>query len=233
MTTQSDAPAQSRIPLKRDRILRAAVGLADEGGIESVSMRKVGQQLGVEAMSLYNHVANKDEILDGMIDIVVDEIEEAVGGFVVPKSQDGWKADLRQRILTTRKVMLQHPWAPGVLETRTTMSPHMLRYFDSMLGILRQGGFSYDLAHHAAHALGSRMLGFTQELFEPDDKEQADEDLEVMLTQMANQLPHIVGMMMEITHSDGGTLGWCDDQVEFEFGLDIILDGLEGLLAKA
>ncbi len=228
MATQTDAPAQPRIPLTRDRVLRAAVDLADSGGIDAVSMRKVGQQLGVEAMSLYNHVANKEEILDGMIEIVMGEIEAASGGFDVPEDGAGWKAAMRARILTAREAMLRHPWAPSVLETRTAMSPLMLRYADSLLGILREGGFSYDLGHHAMHALGSRMLGFTQELFEPENKEQADEEAEAMLAKMAVQLPYITGMVMEVAHDDpDSTLGWCDDQSEFEFGLDLILEGLE------
>ena len=230
MATKTDAKAEPRIPLTRERILTAAVALADADGIDAVSMRKVGTELGVEAMSLYNHVANKDEILDGMLEIVLSEIEAACDGFRV-SIDGGWKPAVRKRILTARASMLRHPWVPKVLETRTEMSLQMIRYFDSLLGTLKEGGFSYDLAHHALHALGSRALGFTQELFEPESDE-ADAEAEAMLAQMADQIPYIVGMMTEVAHTDGAdeTLGWCDDQSEFEFSIDLILDGLERLL---
>ena len=230
MATQTDALPEARVPLTRDRILRAAVDLADRVGFESVSMRKVGQELGVEAMSLYNHVANKEEILDGMIELILGEIEDDLGGFAVQTDGADWKAAMRHRILSAREVMLRHPWAPRLIESRTAMSPIMMRYADTLLGILREGGFSYDLAHHAMHVLGSRMLGFAQELFEPEDKDQADVDADRMLRQMASQVPYIAGMMMEIAHDQpDSTLGWCDDQTEFEFGLDLILDGLDRL----
>ncbi len=227
MATRAEPAPAPRIPLSRDRVLVAAAELADEAGIEAVSMRRLGQELGVEAMSLYNHVANKDDLLDGMIDVVMTEVEEALGGFDVPEGD--WKQAARHRFLTARRVMLAHKWAPGVIETRTRISPIMLRYFDTTLGILREGGFSYDLGHHAMHALGSRALGFNQELFEPEDPDQADADLDAMMARMADTVPYMVGMLSEIAHDDGpdDTLGWCDDQTEFEFGLDLILDGLE------
>jgi AcrR family transcriptional regulator len=225
MVTESSA--RPRIPLSKDRVLQAAVALADASGIESVTMRKLASELGVEAMSLYYHVANKEELLDGMVDIVVSEIEAACGGFTVPSNGGGWKKTIRNRILTARRVMLKHPWAPPVLETRTAMSPRMIRYFDSTLGILIEGGFSYDLGHHAMHALGSRAFGFTQELFVPDDDGQEEQNDE-MLAAMSQHIPYIVGMIDAVAHDEpDATLGWCDDQTEFEFGLDLILDGLE------
>ena len=227
MTTQTDAAVEPRLPLSRERVLRAAVALADRDGIEALSMRKLGQELGVEAMSLYNHVANKEDILNGIIDVVMEEIETAVGGFDIPADGSAWKETLRGRILAARAVMLRHRWAPEVLEN-TAMSPIMMRYFDTLLGVLISGGMSYDLGHHAMHALGSRALGFNQELFKPDDDGKSEEEAEVVLQQMAKQLPHITAMMMEITHEGPDTtLGWCDDQTEFEFGLDLVLNGLE------
>ena len=221
MTAKTDEATERRVPLSRDRVLRAAVALADESDIGSVSMRKVGQELGVEAMSLYNHVKNKDDLLDGMVEIIAGEIE------LVPARAD-WKAGMRSQILEARRVMLQHKWAPGVLETRTFVSPTLMRYFNALLGMFRQGGFSYDMAHHAMHVMGSRMLGFTQELFEPDSDSDADEESEQILLSMADELPFMIEMMAEIAH-DGpdDTIGWCDDQTEFEFGIDLILDGLE------
>jgi AcrR family transcriptional regulator len=215
-------------------VLRAAVSVADAGGIESLTMRNLAEALGVEAMSLYYHVANKEAILDGVVDVIMSEIDEAVNRTDAPSAEDDWKTAMRMRILAAREVLLRHPWAPGVFETRTTTSPAVVRYFDAVLGLFRGGGFSYDLAHHALHALGSRALGFTQELFEPDDNDGGDEAATEMLEQMADQLPYLVEMMTEVAHDDpDSTLGWCDDQVEFEFGLDLILDGLERLRTTA
>jgi AcrR family transcriptional regulator len=217
---------QLRIPLNRRRVLGAAVDLADREGLEALTMRRLAQELGVEAMSLYHHVANKEAILDGVVEVVLGEILETVDRADAPAPQDDWLTALRTRILAARAVLLRHPWAPQVIETRTTMSPAIVGYFDGLLGILRSGGFSYDLAHHALHALGSRALGFTQELFEPDDPDPSAGD--AMLEQGADQFPYIVGMLTEIAHDDPDTtLGWCDDQYEFEFGLDLVLDGLE------
>jgi AcrR family transcriptional regulator len=230
MVTEQDATAKARIPLSKDRVLRAAVELADADGIEAVTMRKLAAELGVEAMSLYYHVANKEQLLDGMVDVVISEIEDECGGFAVPGDVD-WKVALRKRIMTARAVMLLHRWAPEVLETRTNMSARMVRYFDTVLGIMIEGGFSYDLGHHAMHALGSRVLGFNQELFKPDSDRHEEESNE-MLAAMAEQLPYIVTMMQEIVHEDPeSTLGYCDDQTEFEFGIDLMLDGLERLRA--
>jgi AcrR family transcriptional regulator len=234
MVAETGPVVEHRIPLSKERVLRAAITVADEGGIESLTMRNLAQELGVEAMSLYHHVANKEAVLDGVVDTIVGEIEESAGGFQVPDDGLDWQSAVRQRILTAREIMLRHPWAPGVFETRTTISPIMMRYFDTLLGLLRKGGFSYDLAHKAMHAVGSRSLGFSQEMFKPDNAEQADEDSAAMLEQMADQFPYMVGMMIEIAHDDpDSTLGWCDDQIEFEFALDLLLDGLERLRARA
>ncbi len=233
MVSETETTTQPRIPLNKERVFRAAIAIADEGGIESLTMRKLAEHLGVEAMSLYYHVDNKEAVLDGVIDAVMSEVEEATGGFDPPTDGVDWQIALRERILTARRVMLRHPWAVGVFETRTEISMLTMRYFDALLGLLREGGFSYDLAHHAMHVLGSRSLGFAQELFS-DNPDEADEDAAAMLEQMADQLPYLVGMMMEVAHDDpDSTLGWCDDQTEFEFGLDLILDGLERLRTKA
>lgn len=234
MVTKAEPAAEPRIPLSKERVLDAAVVVADEGGIESLTMRRLAGELGFEAMSLYYHVANKEAVLDGLVDAVFGEIEQALGGFDVPANGADWKTSLRNRILAARDVMLLHPWAPGVIETRSNMSLILMRYFDTLLGIMREGGFSNDLGHHAMHALGSRALGFSQELFSPDDNSQAEEDAMEKLELMANQLPYITDMLKEIVHDDpDSTLGWCDDQTEFEFCLDLILDGLERLRTTA
>jgi AcrR family transcriptional regulator len=228
MATEVEPRPRARDPLTRERVLRAAVDLADREGIEALTMRNLARELGAEAMSLYYHVANKEAVLDGVVDVIMDEINEAVGMVEGRPSTEDWKPVMRTRILAARQVLFRHRWASRLIETRTAISPTMMRYFDDLLGVLRSGGFSYDLAHHAMHALGSRALGFTQELFEPENADEADEDLADAMAEMADQFPHLTEMMMEIAHDDPeSTLGWCDDQFEFEFGLDLLLDGLE------
>ena len=228
MTAKVDA----RVPLTRERVMDAAVALADRSGIEALTMRNLAHELGVEAMSLYYHVANKEAILDGITEVVVGEINEAVAASESASVSGDWKRALRKRILTAREVLLRHPWASSLIATRTSISLETMRYFEGVLATFKTGGFSYDLAHHAMHVLGSRALGFTQELFEPDDQDAAEDDTADMLALMADQFPHLVGMMMEIAHDDPeSTLGWCDDQTEFVFGLDLILDGLDRLVS--
>lgn len=216
-----------RAPLSRDRVLRSAVELADGAGIDALTVRRLAEQLGVEAMSLYYHVPNKEAILDGIVELVFAEIEEQVGGFAVPETDAAWQAALRTRILGARRVMLRHPWAPALMDSRNGLAPTTARYVDSVVGTLRSGGLSYDLIHHAMHALGSRMFGFSQELGEGDGDGSGDGDA-AELEQFAAQVPHLAAMLAVVRHDDpDSTLGWCDDQYEFEFGLDIILDGLE------
>jgi AcrR family transcriptional regulator len=213
--------------LSRERVLRAAIEIADEGGIQSLTMRRLAERVGAEAMSLYYHVARKEDVLDGIVDLIVQEINDTVDKIEIPAQGAGWREAVRQRILTARQVLLRHRWAPHVLETRTTTSMAVLRYHNGLVGLMRDGGFSYDLIHHALHALGSRALGFTQELFDPGTGS-GDGQADAALEGMAGQLPYLVGMMAEIAHDDPDTtLGWCDDQTEFEFGLDLILGGLD------
>ena len=222
---RAEPTAEPRVPLSRERVLRAAVALADESGIESLTMRTLGQKLGVEAMSLYNHVANKEDILDGMVDAVMSEVNDAAGEVDVPAGE--WKTAMRRRVLSAREVFLRHPWAPGILESRTKASTQLMRYNDSVIGLFLTSGFSPDLTHHAMHALGSRALGFTQEL--SDDSQVDLEQTKAFFQQMAGEYPNIAAMLKEVTHDADTTLGWCDDQFEFEFALDLLLDGLERL----
>ena len=226
MAIQQNEPSP-RIPLSRERVLRAAVALADERGIDELSMRKLGQQLGVEAMSLYNHVANKEDVLDGMVDFVVGEIDP-------PPTGTDWKTAMRERALSARRALLRHPWASRVLESRITPTPMVLEYFDSMIGLLRAGGFSIDLTHHAMHAMGSRLFGFTQELFDDSGTDLDPEAEAIMLRTMAAKYPHLGEMALAISHDEDSVVGQgCDDQFEFEFALDILLDGLERLRDRA
>jgi AcrR family transcriptional regulator len=222
MATQVDVNAQPRAPLSKQRVLRAAVALADAGGVEALSMRKLAQQLGVVPMALYKHVANKDELLDGMVDVVVGEIDP-------PLSGTDWKTAIRRRVLSARSALLRHPWASRVIESRATATPTVLQYMDSMIGIFRAGGFSIDLTHHAMHAMGSRLLGFSQELF--DDTADIGPEMQAdMLRDLADGYPSITELVMAITHDEGSVVGQgCDDQFEFEFALDLMLDGLARL----
>ena len=233
VTAQAEPASGARIPLSRDRVLRAAVKVADEGGVEAITMRRLADELGAEAMSLYYHVARKEDILEGVVDVIAREINDAVGQLHGPSKGAAWKAAARQRILAARQVFLRHPWAPGLFERHASTSPAVLRYYDALVGLMRGAGFSYDLAHHALHALGSRALGFSQELFDPGD-EAGGEEAAAALDAVADQFPNLAGMMTEIAHDDpDSTLGWCDDQTEFEFGLDVILDGLDRMRRSA
>ena len=226
-TARNTRAGRARPALSRERVMRAAVALADQSGIDSVSMRRVGQELGVEAMSLYNHVANKDALLDAMVEHVGAEVNAEVADLAAPDPGEDWRGALRARALAARQVMLRHPWMPSVLESRATMSFEVVRYYDGVVAILLAGGFDHDLTHHSLHALGSRVIGFSQELFDPG--EAGGDASEAMLEAMAEHVPHLVGMLAQVAHTDGpeATLGWCDDQTEFEFGLDVLLDGLE------
>ena len=135
MATNVEATTQRRTPLSRERVLAAAVELADREGIDALSMRRLGQELGVEAMSLYNHVSSKEDLLDGMVDLIVGEID--------PPATDGaWKEALRNRILSARRTMLRHPWASAVIASRTNASPVVMKYMDTTGGIMLDGGFS-------------------------------------------------------------------------------------------
>ncbi|MCC3765326.1 TetR/AcrR family transcriptional regulator C-terminal domain-containing protein [Glycomyces sp. TRM65418] len=228
---RTGASTGTQAGLSRERVLRSAVAIADERGLAALTMRSLAESLGVEAMSLYHHVANKEAVLDGLVEVVMAEIEEAVAGLDAPEPEDDWRTAMRRRVLAARDVLLRHPWAPSVFETRTGTSLAVARYFDGVLALMRRGGFSYDLGHRALHALGSRALGFSQELFTPDGAGSPAAS-EAAVAAMAEQVPHLAAMIADASH-DGAVLGWCDYQAEFEFGLDLILDGLERLRAAS
>jgi AcrR family transcriptional regulator len=226
MATKIEAKADPREPLTKERILRAAVALADEGGVESLSMRRLAQELGVVPMALYKHVANKDEMLDGMVDVVVGQIDPPLEGA-------DWKTAIRERVLSARRALLRHPWASRVIESRTAPTPTVIGYMDEMIGILRKGGFSVDLTHHAMHAMGSRALGFSQELFD-DTADDPPEIQAIAAQQTAEQYPYISEMAAAIGHDGASVVGQgCDDQFEFEFALDLMLGGLEEIRGSA
>ncbi len=197
------------------------MALADQGGVDSVSMRKIAQELGVVPMALYKHVSSKDELLDGMVDVIVGEIDP-------PASGTDWKTAIRQRVLSARGALSRHPWASRVIESRSSATPAVLEYMDSMIGAFRAGGFSIDLTHHAMHAMGSRLLGFSQELF--DDTADVGPQMQAAMLRELAAYPNITELLMVITHDEGSVVGQgCDDQFEFEFALDLMLDGLERL----
>jgi AcrR family transcriptional regulator len=223
MAQPIEGPRRTR--LSRDRVLQAAVALADKAGIDAVSMRNLAEELGVVPMAPYKHVASKDELLDGMVDIVVGEIEPPAGGA-------GWKSAIRQRILSARRSLQRHPWAPAVIESRTSPSPAMLAYIDSMIGMFLAGGFSADLTHHALHAMGSRLYGFSQDVFN-DSPDVDPETMAKLAREMDGRYPHIAEMIRAVYHDEASIVGQgCDDQFEFEFALDLLLDGLERLLRR-
>ncbi len=210
---------ETRIPLSRERVLSSAIALADEAGIESLSMRRLGQKLGVEAMSLYNYVANKDDLLIGMLDIVVDEME-------APAAGTDWKAAMRASAISAHDVLVRHPWACSILISGTSRpAPSRLRYIDAVLRCLREAGFSVDLTHHAYHALDSHVIGFTMWQLSIDFPSQ--EDLEnaagTFLREFRpGEYPHFIEHVQHHLREPSD-----DDQSEFDFGLDLILDGLE------
>jgi AcrR family transcriptional regulator len=222
MKTEPDLETKARVPLSRERILRTAVERADRTGVDSLSMRRLAQELGVVPMALYKHLASKEEMLDGMLDVVVAEIGP-------PATDTDWKTAVRERILSARRALLRHPWASRVMETRTEPTPIVMAYMDSMIGMFRAGGFSIDLTHHAMHAMGSRLMGFSQELF--NDSVDTDPAIDAeMYRAMADTYPSIYELFLAVSHDDASVVGpGCDDRFEFEFALDLMLDGLEHL----
>ncbi|MFG1797871.1 TetR/AcrR family transcriptional regulator C-terminal domain-containing protein [Nocardia sp. NPDC049149] len=209
----------SRPPLNREKVLHTAIRLADEQGLAALSMRKLAQTLGVEAMSLYNHVANKDDLLDGIADLVVAEM-------AAPTIDQEWKAAMRARATSAHEVLLRHPWATGLIGSRLNVGPAMLRYIDATLGCLRTAGFSYQQADRAWNAMDSHIYGFTlQEVnfpLQPD--EYAAAATQFLPRIPADEFPYMNALSQLVI--DGEHTGIAD----FDFGLTLILDGLERLL---
>lgn len=228
MTQQLEATR--RMPLNRERVLRAAVALADDAGFESLSMRRLAEELGVVPMALYKHVANKEELLDGMVASLIGEIDP-------PVPDADWKTTVRLRVLSARRALQLHPWARRAIESRTTKTAAVLDYMESFAGMFLAGGFSADLTHHVMHAIGGRMWGFTQELFDDQSRPTAESTAEVppeahaaMMQQVAERYPNIAAIATATAHDESSVVGHgCDDQFEFEFALDLLLDGFERL----
>jgi AcrR family transcriptional regulator len=212
------AARDTRTPLSRERVLRAAVALADRGGIESLTMRRLGEAVGVEAMSLYNHVASKDALLDGMVDLVFSEID-------LPTVGSDWRPAMRRRAISAREVLSRHRWAIGLMESRSTPGPATLRHHDAVIGCLREAGFPVALTAHAFSVLDSYIYGFAlQEASLPFDtpEETAEVAQTIMAGFPADAYPHLTELTVEHVLQPGYDYG-----DEFTFGLDLILDGLE------
>jgi AcrR family transcriptional regulator len=218
------AKSKTRAPLNRDRILKAALGLADRKGIDGLSMRRLGQALGVEAMSLYNHVTDKEDVLDGLVDIVFTEIE-------LPCETGDWKEAMRRRAISALASLTRHRWAVGLLESRVRAGPANLHHHDSVLRCLREAGFSLPMAAHAYSVLDSYIYGFAlqQATLPFDTGEQAAAMAEGLMRQFASgAYPYMTEIATELVMKPGYSYA-----VEFEFGLDLILDGLERLRTES
>jgi AcrR family transcriptional regulator len=216
MAAQPSVRAKPRVRLSKDRVLRAAIQIADKSGIEALTMRKLAQRLGVEAMTLYYYMTKKDDILDGILDLVVSEIE-------LPSEGGDWKASLRGSAISAHQVLLRHPWACGLMMAPARIRPGRLRYMESVLKRLREAGFSAEMTHHAYHALDSHILGFTmwEVGYTTGIKELPDSGATLRRALTLDEYPYLVEHMEEhVTASRG-------DDGEIEFGLDLILDGLE------
>ena len=213
------AQSKPREPVSRQRAIRVAVALADSGGIESLSMRKLAAELGIEAMSLYYHVNGKDDILDGMLDVVYSE-------FATPRAGDDWRTAMRTRAESARSVLARHPWAISI-KARTSPGPATLGHLDAVIGCLTASGFSMPMTGHAMSILDSYVQGFAQQeatlpLDPSGDIGAATEDIMAQQTMMAEVFPNLAAMAVSLILQPGYAYG-----NEFEFGLDLILDGLE------
>jgi AcrR family transcriptional regulator len=223
MARRTDAKPEPRVPLSRERALQVAVALADAGGIGSLTMRNLAQQLGVEAMSLYHHVANKEEILDGIVDVVFSEID-------VPVPGAEWRPAMRERAISARQVLRRHPWATTLMNSRATPGPATLRHLDAIIGTLRRGGFSVQLAAHALSVIDGYIYGFAlHEAALPFDGPDAAAEVAGQILEQfpTDSYPYLTELTIEHVLQPGYDYG-----DEFEFGLDLILDGLTTLAAK-
>ncbi|MHB1342072.1 MAG: TetR/AcrR family transcriptional regulator C-terminal domain-containing protein [Coriobacteriia bacterium] len=221
--TRSSTKTGPRPPLNRERVLAAAVEIADARGVGAVTMRAVASSLGVEAMSLYNHVANKDDILDGMVDMVVEQID-------LPSDVEFWREAMRRRAVSAHTVFDRHPWVPVLLDSRESSGPSGLRYFDWVLGTLMRAGFSLDDSERAFSVLDSYIYGFgiQQFNFSAASDMSLEERAEAILAYVpAEQYPYLHQMA-----SRAMQVGY-DAEADFDFGLEIILDGLERILEKS
>lgn len=215
---KTSGPRARRQPLSRERILAAALRMADDGGLECLSMRNLAQSLKVEAMSLYNHVASKEDLLDGLVDVVAGELE-------LPSHDGDWRAAMSRRARSAHAVLMRHPWATMLFVSRLNVGPNMLRYVDATIGCLRHAGFSYPLTDYAWNTLDAFTYGFTlQRLnFPLDPREYASAAAGFLPMIPPERFPHLNGLSQEIIS------GRHDGVQHLELGLELLLDGLERL----
>jgi AcrR family transcriptional regulator len=216
---------RSRNALTRGGVAAVAVRIADEKGLKAVTMRHLAAELGVEAMSLYHHIPGKEALFDAMVEAVCDEIVNATAQH---EGIPSWKERIRERCLTARLVMLRHPWAPGLFGTQGKAPFGVMRQFDAVLGDLIEGGLSYSQGHRALHALGGMIIGLSSDPFALASDGNAEPVSPVEQEMMTQLLPNLTAMMQhEIHKANDPKIGWCDTQEEFEFTLDLLLNGIE------
>ena len=203
--------------LSKARILKQALIIADNGGIEALSMRKLADALGVKAMSLYNHFANKDEIIDGLVELVIAEIE------VPEHAADEWKTAMLVRANSAHQTLLAHPWATQTIVSRMNIGPNILAYIDTTLGCLRKAGFSIDMADHIWNAMDNHIYGFTlQELNFPLQEDEYAEAAAGFIDMIpVDKYPHMNALSRQVM------AGKYNGIHDFEFGLTLILNGLD------
>lgn len=220
MNARSSGEPEARLPLSRERVLRAALELTDEGGLDALTMRELGRRLGVEAMSLYNHVSNKDDVLDGMLDLVVGEVD-------LPPGDVDWREAMLRRAASARAAFARHPWASALLDSREISGPARMHYFEWVIGTLRRAGFSVELAIHGYSAIDSYVYGFGRQELNISGGEAGEVDHEALaeafLAQIPeDQFPYLREVITEFMLKTG-----YDEDRDFAFGMGLILDGLE------
>jgi AcrR family transcriptional regulator len=232
----------SKEPLSRERVLDAALVVADRDGLAALTMRRVADELDCEAMSLYYYVKDKAGLLSGLTAVIIDEViaetladEDAGSGSIdlghsagtraTPASVADWRSTIRDRCLGARRVMLRHPWAPPLVATEPNIPVRTMVIFEGLVGTMIRAGFDFEIAHRAIHSLGSMIMGFTQEIFEPGSPGEGTTTEE--MTELASAFPYLGALAMTQPHDQTDSLSVCDTQAEFEFTLNLILNGLE------
>jgi AcrR family transcriptional regulator len=232
----------SKEPLSRERVLDAALVVADRDGLAALTMRRVADELDCEAMSLYYYVKDKAGLLSGLTAVIIDEViaetladatgepsptdrGPSVGTRATPASAADWRSTIRNRCLGARRVMLRHPWAPPLIATEPNVPARTMVIFEGLVGTMIRAGFDFEIAHRAIHSLGSMIMGFTQEIFEPGSPGEGTTTEE--MTELASAFPYLGALAMTQPHDQTDSLSVCDTQAEFEFTLTLILNGLE------
>ena len=223
MAAEPETSPQPRIPLTRDRVLQAAIRIADEEGLDALTMRRLGQELDVQAMSLYNHVANKEDLRQGIVELVMGEID-------VPSDAADWKAALRRSAISAYEAFIRHPWACSLHNATPRISDARMLWMEGVLKTLREAGFSPNMTHHAYHALESHITGFTLWIVSMpfDSREELLDMAEKFIPQIPDQYPYVIEHAKEHLEDPDP-----NEPSEFEFGLELILEGLERRLDAA